>query len=140
MILASPARILFGQVLLILVHLVFLGAAGYVIAQTLMAGTDTFPPAMRRTVLAGAFGSITLLVSLGVLMWAGFGWPRWILSLGFFVGALLMLPLLESKLHGSRPLIALGSLVLVVLSATLAFVGPIDDFIRHRERLRRLNR
>jgi hypothetical protein len=137
--LASPARVRFGQVLLLIVHAVFLCGVGYVLSEAMTADTATFPEAVRRQILAVSFGSTMLVVTLGVLMWNGYGWPRWIQSLLFFAGALLLLPLIEMPEFGSRGLIALGSVGLVILAATLAFVGPIEDFIRHRERLRRLN-
>jgi hypothetical protein len=137
--LASPARVRFGQVLLLLVHVVFLCGVGYVLTEAMTADAATFPDSQRRQILASAFGATILVTTLGVLMWNGYGWPRWIQSLLFFAGALLLLPLIEMPEFGSRGLIALGSVLLVILSATLAFVAPIEDFIRHRERLRRLN-
>lgn len=135
---ASPARVLFGKVVLVTVHAMLFSAIGAVGWLLISGEPPLASPSARRQLLAAGVGMVALLGTLLVMTWKGFGWARWITTLLLFTGGLIALTALEESGSQAKTLIVTGSLLSLVCAALLAFVPQVEDFIRDQERTRRL--
>lgn len=135
---ASPARVLFGKVVLVTVHAMLFAAIGAVAWLLIQGDPPLASPGASRQLLAAGVGLLALLGTLLVMTWKGFGWARWVTTLLLFTGGLIALTALETAGGRGKTLILAGALLSLLCAALLAFVPPVEDFIRDQERTRRL--